>query len=108
MPRQLVRSFVDQDLHRRFRAQFPMHGALSWLMETAMAEVLAITDGTPDLEDLVKQSIRQTLLRNKRAGLLNRESNGNREPEPLRPTAGKPFSHPVTVQAIQQSDQQDD
>ena len=66
--RVLVRAYVDRETLTKFRAQFPMHGSFSWILQAAMTEVLAITDGQPELETLVRQSIRSTLLRNRIAG----------------------------------------
>lgn len=66
MQKPITRIRVDPELRDRFLAQFPGHGSLSWLLETSMKEMLAITAGTPDATELVRASIRGAVLRERR------------------------------------------
>lgn len=83
MPRLLVRTYIDPDIYRRFTEQFPGAGSVSWMLETAMIEALAITDGQPPLVDLVRSSIRATLLQRK---LQTRGRNGQSRSVHVEPT----------------------
>lgn len=83
MPRLLVRTYIDPSLYQRFTEQFPAPGSISWLLETAMAEVLSITDGQPPLVDLVRGSIRSALLQRK---LQTRGNNGQSRSVHVEPT----------------------
>lgn len=67
MPRQIVRAYVRPDLRARFQEQFPGTGSVSWLLETAMTEILAITDGQPAITALVRSAIRAAILRERQA-----------------------------------------
>lgn len=79
MPRVLVRTYVDPEIRRRFTEQFPMDGAISWVLEAAMTEILSITDGQPPLVEVVRDSIRLTILQRK---LQRRVFNGeSRSPD---------------------------
>lgn len=78
MPRVLVRTYIDPEIRRRFVEQFPMEGAISWALEAAMTEILSITDGQPPLVELVRDSIRLTILKRK----LQRRASSNGQPEP--------------------------
>jgi len=55
--------YVDPVMVERLTQRFPMQGVMSWLMEQAMTSLLDATDGQPDLEELVRSSIRASLLR---------------------------------------------
>jgi hypothetical protein len=68
VPRKVpVRTYVEPHLIRRFHDQFPMTGAVSWLLETALVEVLALTDGQPAVQELVRNAIRAAILRERQA-----------------------------------------
>lgn len=55
--------YIDPDLVTRLVTQYPMQGTLSWLMETAIEAILEATDGQPEARELVRSSIRASLLR---------------------------------------------
>lgn len=57
-------TYVDVDLKERFLRRFGEHGAISFALEAAMSEALAMTEGQPELEDLFRQAIRTSVLRN--------------------------------------------
>lgn len=82
MPRQRItaRVAVRPDLLKRYHEQFPGTGSLSWLLETAISEVLVLTDGQPALVDLVRGAIRSSILRER---LINREPIAKRDDEPI-------------------------
>ena len=58
MPRMLVRTYIDSDILERFNKRFGDYGAVSFTLESAMSEMLDMTDGNPDQEELVRQAIR--------------------------------------------------
>lgn len=61
MERELCRTYVDPLLKERFYRRFG-DKTLSFVVETSMRELLDMTDGAPDLEDLVRLSIRNHVL----------------------------------------------
>jgi len=81
MPRILVRTYIDPEIRRRFAEQFPMDGAISWALETAMTEILSITDGQPPLADLVRDSIRNTVLQRKLQRRVTSNGQSRSDPE---------------------------
>ena len=65
MPRVQVRTYVDEEVRDRFTKRFGgEYSAISFTLESAMREVLDMTEGQPDMEDLVRQGIRNYVLRN--------------------------------------------
>lgn len=89
--RVVTRTYVDAELKRRFEEQYPMQGSLSWLLETALAEILDLTDGQPPLQKLVRSSIRSTLLERRQARALNDSS------EPEHPVAIEPLDGAAAI-----------
>lgn len=74
-----ARIAANPELLRRFHEQFPGHGSLSWLLEQAIRECLAITDGQPPLADIVRGAIRSSILRER---LINRDQIAKRPSDP--------------------------
>lgn len=58
----LVRSHVDAELRKKFEDRFG-YGSIAWVVEAAMREILEMTEGQPDLTDLIKQAIQRRVLR---------------------------------------------
>lgn len=93
MPRKVrVRTYISPDLRDRFAAQFPGNGGLSWLLETAVRELLELTDGQPTVQQLVRRSIRAAIIRER----LTLKTERTDEPKPIRPN--KPS---ITVEPIE-------
>ena len=65
MTREQTRTYVDADVKARFEQRFGGYGATSFVLETAMRELLDITEGQPDIEELVRQTIRTYVLKRK-------------------------------------------
>ena len=63
--RQQLRTYIDCELKERFTARFGGYSAIAYVVETAMKELLDVTEGQPDLEDLIRQSIRTYVLKRK-------------------------------------------
>lgn len=63
--RQPVRTYVDSDIYERYVARFGGYASISYIIETAMSEVLDATEGQPDMEELIRQSIRTYVLKRK-------------------------------------------
>jgi hypothetical protein len=61
--KKLVRTYIDPVILAAYKAQFPMTASISWVLEEGMRSVLAITDGQPSLQSLVRSAIRQSILR---------------------------------------------
>lgn len=66
VPKQITRIRVDPMLRDRFLSQFPGSGSLSWVLETAMKELLDLSAGAPDATTLVRASMRSALARERR------------------------------------------
>lgn len=47
MQKQDVSVKISPDLYRRFRELFPFYGAMSWVVESALEEVVAIAEKDP-------------------------------------------------------------
>lgn len=52
-------AWVPADLRDQWEAVFGEYGSLSWLMETAMREMLAATSNYPSKEAIVRTAIRE-------------------------------------------------
>lgn len=76
----LVRTYIDPRLLERFNAQFPMHGALSWVLALGMEAVLDLTDGQRPLEDVVRSSIKASLIRQRAQPQPDNDGNLSIEP----------------------------
>lgn len=62
MARKLVRTYVDEALLAEWNSTHGDYAAISWLVETAMTEVLRLTKGQPTLTQSVKDGIEKKLL----------------------------------------------
>lgn len=65
MSRVKVCTFVDSDLRDQFERHFGGYGSLSYVLETAMSEVLSMVAHDPPFDELIRQGIRTHVLRNK-------------------------------------------
>lgn len=74
MPKTLVRVYIDPNLRDRFAEQFPGHGSLSWVLETAIQELLQLTDGSPPLADTLRAAIRHAVLQSRKARATTNDS----------------------------------
>lgn len=54
-----VRTYVDRDLRQRWERKFGKYATLSWLVSTAMEEVLNATEKDPSLDEVVRSCVRQ-------------------------------------------------
>lgn len=64
--RRITRIYITPELRDRYLARFPGTGSLSWLVETAMTEMLDLTSGAPEATSVVRAAIRAAVLRERR------------------------------------------
>lgn len=58
-----IRLYINPDIHTRFIARFGNKGAVGYVLEHAMEELLDMTEGDPSLADRARQAIRLHILR---------------------------------------------
>lgn len=46
----------------KFRAHFPKSTAFSWVLQTAITQILAMVDGTPTTEDLIRSAMHDAVI----------------------------------------------
>jgi hypothetical protein len=56
-----VSCWVDKTTQQSFRRIYPHYGMLAWLIEAAMRELIAQTEGDPAAQQRVRQAVRETL-----------------------------------------------
>lgn len=59
MPKTRISAWVPADLRSQWEHVFGEYGSLSWLMETAMREMLAEVAHLPTKEAIIRSAIRQ-------------------------------------------------
>ena len=57
-------TYVDAELKAKFLERFGDYGAISFVLEAALSELLDATEGQPNMEELVRQGIKNHVLRN--------------------------------------------
>lgn len=58
MPKARLSCWVDEEVKAAFESRFGAYTATSYIVETAMREVLDLTKDRPDLAELIRQGIK--------------------------------------------------
>jgi hypothetical protein len=87
MPKTRISAWVPEDLRSQWEHVFGEYGSLSWLMETAMREMLAEVSHLPTKEAIIRRAIRQFVSdlaaeREAKRIASNQPTNGNDEQSP--------------------------
>jgi hypothetical protein len=57
-----IRCYISAEDAAKFREHFPERTAFSWVMQTAVKQVLAMVDGTPTTTDLVRSAMQDAVI----------------------------------------------
>ena len=68
----LCRTYIEESVRDAFESRFGDYGAISFVLENAMRELLDMTEGQPDQEEMVRAAIRVHVLKTK---LITRDNN---------------------------------
>lgn len=82
-PKVRVTTWIPEDLRNQWEHVFGEYGSISWLMETAMREMLAQVSGYPSKEAIIRTAIREFASRLATERQVNRQENlphGNPSP----------------------------
>lgn len=63
----LCRTYIEESVRDAFEARFGTYGAISFVLENAMRELLDMTEGQPDQEEMVRAAIRVHVMKTKLA-----------------------------------------
>lgn len=75
---------MKPDLLAEFKRQYPQKGAITWILELAITELLSLSEGQPDLNSLAGSAIRTAISRERSKAKSSRPND----------------KHPLTVEPL--------